>query len=259
MSDAERAPHLKTIGLLGGMSWEASLEYYRLINEGVRAKLRGLHSARSLLYSVDFAEIAAMQNAGQWDTAAEALIDGGQRLERGGAELVVLCSNTMHKLAERLEAALTIPLLHIADPTAAAIKAQGLRRVGLLGTRYTMEEAFYRGRLTHRYGLDVAVPEEAGRELIHALLYQELGRGKPRPKTRAAVVEIIRALAAEHQIEGLILAGTGLGLLIGPADSPVPLFDTTRLHAQAAVEAALAEPAATTRAETPPDETPTLP
>ncbi len=255
MSEAEGAPHLKTIGLLGGMGWEASLEYYRLINDGVRSKLRGLHSARSLLYSVDFAEIAAMQDGGQWDAAAELLIDGGHRLERGGAELLVLCSNTMHKLAERLEAALTVPLLHITDPTAAAIKAQGLRRVGLLGTRYTMEEAFYRGRLTHRYGLDVAVPDEAGRELVHALLYQEVGRGKPRPKARAAVVEIIRGLVAEHQIEGLILAGTGLGLLIGPAESPVPLFDTTKLHAQAAVEAALAGPAT----EAAPDEPPTQP
>ncbi len=239
MSDADALPQTKTIGLLGGMSWESSIEYYRLINEGVRAKRHGLHSARSLMYSVDFAEIEVMQRESRWETAAEVLIDGGQRLERGGADFVVLCTNTMHKLAERLEAALTIPLLHIAEPTAAAIKAQDLRRVGLLGTRFTMEEAFYTGRLTLRHGLDIVVPEAEGRELVHNIIYQELVLGQARPKSRAAVAELIRTMVTERQIEGLILGCTELGLLIGASDSPVPLFDTTRLHAQAAVEAAL--------------------
>ncbi|MCC7359173.1 MAG: aspartate/glutamate racemase family protein [Anaerolineales bacterium] len=231
---------MKTIGLLGGMSWASSSEYYRLINEGVRARRKGFHSARCLLYSVDFAEVEAMQRDGRWEAAAEALLEGGRRLECGGADFVVLCTNTMHKLAERLEAGLAIPLLHIADPTAAAIKAQELRRVGLLGTRFTMEEAFYRGRLTHRYGLDVVVPEAEGRELVHNIIYQELVQGDIRPKSRAAVAGLIQALAAEHQLEGMILGCTELGLLIGPSDSPVPLFDTTRLHAQAAVDLALA-------------------
>ena len=241
MSDPAERPQPKTIGLLGGMSWESSSEYYRLINEGVRAKRKGFHSARSLMYSVDFAEIEAMQRDSRWEAAGDVLLDGGQRLERGGADFVVLCTNTMHKLAERLETGLTIPLLHIAEPTAAAIKAQGLRRVGLLGTRFTMEEAFYRGRLTHRYGLDVVVPEAEGRTLVHDIIYQELVQGQLRPKSRAALADLIRALTAEHQLEGLILGCTELGLLIGPSDSPVPLFDTTRLHAQAAVDLALAE------------------
>lgn len=249
MSDADGLTQHQTIGLLGGMSWESSSEYYRLINEAVRAKRGGLHSARSLLYSVDFAEVEAMQHSGQWDAAAEVLIDGGLRLARGGADFVVLCTNTMHKLAERLEAALPIPLLHIAEPTATAIRAQTLRRVGLLGTRFTMEEAFYTGRLTLRHGLDIVVPEAEGRELVHTIIYQELCLGQARPKSRAAVAELIRTMAADQQIEGLILGCTELGLLIGASDSPVPLFDTTRLHAQAAVELAL-----TPVAETAPDQ-----
>jgi aspartate racemase len=240
MNDPAERPQPKTIGLLGGMSWESSGQYYRLINEAVRAKRKGYHSAECLLYSVDFAEVEAMQRGGQWDAAAEALLEGARRLERGGADLVVLCSNTMHKLAERLEAGLAIPLLHSADPAAAAIKAQGLRRVGLLGTRFTMEEAFYRGRLTHRYGLDVVVPEAEGRDLIHNVIYQELMLGQVRPQSRAAVAGLMQALAAEHQLEGLILGCAELSMLVALSDSPVPVFDTTRLHAQAAVEAALA-------------------
>jgi aspartate racemase len=239
MNDTGPLPRQKTIGLLGGMSWTASSEYYRLINEGVRVKLRGLHSARCLLDSLDFAEIEAMQRNGQWEAAAEALIDGGQRLERGGADFVVLCSNTMHKLAERLEAVLTIPLLHIVEPTVAAIRAQGLRRVGLLGTRFTMEEAFYRGRLTLRYGLDVVVPEAEGRALVDNIIYQELCVGQARPKSRTAVTELIRTFVGEQQLEGLILGCAELGILVGQSDCPVPLFDTMRLHAAAAVEAAL--------------------
>jgi len=243
MNDPDGPTQHKTIGLLGGMSWESSSEYYRLINEGVRAKLGGLHSARSLLYSVDFAEVETMQRTSQWEAAAEVLIDGGQRLARGGADFVVLCTNTMHKLAERLEAALPIPLVHIAEPTATAIRAQNLRRVGLLGTRFTMEEAFYTGRLMLRHGLDIVVPEAEGREMVHNIIYQELCLGQARPKSRAAVAELIRTMTTDKQIEGLILGCTELGLLIGASDSPVPLFDTTRLHAQAAVELAFAPPA----------------
>jgi aspartate racemase len=237
--------HMKIIGLIGGMSWESSIEYYRLINESVRARLGGLHSARSLMVSVDFAEVEAMQRQGRWDEAGELLIAAAQDLARAGAGCVVLCTNTMHKLAGVMQAQIDIPLLHIADPTAAAVKAQGLQRVGLLGTRFTMEEEFYRGRLVDQHGLAVSVPPAAERQTVHDVIYNELCLGEIRPASREALRAIVERLAAEHDIQGVILGCTELCLILKPEDCPVPVFDTTRLHALAAVDFALeAAPAA---------------
>ncbi len=176
---------MKTIGLIGGMSWESSLEYYRMINETVKQRLGGLHSAQCLLFSVDFAEIEQMQMAGQWDQAGQAMAEAAQRLERGGADFVVLCTNTMHKLAGDIEAAVSIPLLHIADPTAGAIQAAGIRRIGLLGTAFTMEQDFYRGRLSEKFGLDVLIPDAAGRADVHRIIYEELVLGIVKDESRA--------------------------------------------------------------------------
>jgi aspartate racemase len=229
---------MKTIGLLGGMSWESSAEYYRLINEGVRERRRGLHSAQSLMYSFDFAQIEALQHAGRWDEATTLLITAARQLERGGADFVILCTNTMHKMAGALEAAITIPLLHIADPTAGAIQAAGLTRVGLLGTAFTMEEPFYRGRLEDKYGLTVLVPDAPDRRLVHRIIYDELCLGITTIASRKQYVRVIRNLA-ERGAEGVILGCTEITLLIKPTDSPLPVFDTTRLHAEAAVDYAL--------------------
>lgn len=229
---------MKTIGLLGGMSWESSAEYYRLINEAVRARLGGLHSAQCLLYSFDFAQIEALQHAGRWDDAATLLIAAAQRLERGGAGFLVLCTNTMHKLADAVQAAITIPLLHIADPTAAQIQAAGLTRVGLLGTAFTMEEPFYKARLADQFGLTVLVPGAHDRRLVHRIIYDELCQGITTMASRKQYVRVIRGLA-EQGAEGVILGCTEITLLIKPADSPLPVFDTTRLHAEAAVDFAL--------------------
>jgi aspartate racemase len=229
---------VKTIGLIGGMSWESSAEYYRLINEAVKRRLGGLHSARILMLSVDFAEIEQLQRAGEWDEAGRHLIDASQGLERGGADFVLLCTNTMHRVAPELEQALAIPLVHIADATAEAIEAAGIATVGLLGTRYTMEQDFYRGRLEDRQGLGVIVPEEPGRTLVHDVIYDELVLGRVEESSRAAFAEIIGALVDEGA-EAVILGCTEIGLLVGEADAPVPLFDTTRIHAERAVELAL--------------------
>ena len=229
---------MKTIGLLGGMSWESSAEYYRIINEAVQARLRGLHSAQCLLYSFDFAQIEALQHGGRWDEATTRLIAAARQVERGGADFLVLCTNTMHKLADAVQAAITIPLLHIADPTATQIRAAGLTRVGLLGTAFTMEEPFYRGRLEARYGLTVLVPDAHDRRLVHRIIYDELCQGITTMASRKQYVRVIRRLA-EQGAEGVILGCTEIGLLIRPADSPLPVFDTTRLHAEAAVGYAL--------------------
>ncbi len=229
---------MKTIGLIGGMSWESSLEYYRAINQAVKARLGGLHSAQSLLYSVDFAEIEALQQQGRWDAAATILIDAAQRLERGGAACVVLCTNTMHKVAEAIQAQIAIPLLHIADPTAEAIRRQGITTIGLLGTRFTMEHDFYKGRLVQNYGLNVLVPAEADREIIHRIIYTELCLGEIKPSSKQAYIAVMERLIAAGA-EGIILGCTEIGLLIQSGDSQVPLFDTTSLHALAAVEYAL--------------------
>ncbi len=229
---------MKTIGLLGGMSWESSLEYYRVINETVKARLGGLHSAKSLMYSVDFHEIEALQRRGDWQAATERMIEAAQAIERGGADFLLICTNTMHKMADEVQARISIPLLHIADPTAERIRAQGLRRVGLLGTRFTMEESFYRGRLVSGHGLEVIVPGEAERETVHRVIYDELCLGIIRPKSREAYNRVIQNLVAQGA-EVVILGCTEIGLLVRQEDSPVPLFDTTRIHAEAAVDYAL--------------------
>ncbi|MFQ6313434.1 aspartate/glutamate racemase family protein [Lysobacter capsici] len=228
----------KTLGLLGGMSWESTLPYYRVINETVRERLGGLHSARLLLYSVDFAEVERLQHAGDWDAAGALLGRAARSLRDGGAELLVICTNTMHKVADAVETASGLPLLHIADPTGAAIRAAGLTKIGLLGTRFTMEQAFYRQRLIERHGLDVIVPDDDGRELVHKVIYEELCLGRIRDESRAAYRRIIAELAARGA-QGVILGCTEIGLLIGPADVEVPLFDTTALHARAAALAAI--------------------
>jgi aspartate racemase len=231
---------MKTIGLIGGMSWESTAEYYKIINEAVRDRLGGLHSARCLLYSVDFAEIEEMQHKGEWAAAGQALAAAGQSLERGGADCLVLCTNTMHKVAADIQSGVHIPLLHIADATAGRVQANNLRRVGLLGTRFTMEEDFYRGRLEQRFGLDVRVPGPQARALVHRVIYDELCLGVVQAASREAYREIIARLA-EDGAEGVILGCTEIGLLVSPADSPLPLFDTTRIHAEAAVDFSLAE------------------
>lgn len=228
----------KTLGLLGGMSWESTLPYYRVINETVRERLGGLHSARLLLYSVDFAEVERLQHAGDWDAAGALLGRAARSLRDGGAELLVICTNTMHKVADAVETASGLPLLHIADPTGAAIRAAGLTKIGLLGTRFTMEQAFYRQRLIERHGLGVIVPDDDGRELVHKVIYEELCLGRIRDESREAYRRIIAELAARGA-QGVILGCTEIGLLIRPADVEVPLFDTTALHARAAALAAI--------------------
>lgn len=229
---------MKTIGLIGGMSWESTANYYRDINERVKQRLGGLHSARILLYSVDFQEIERLQHQGHWDEAGEQLGDIARRLEGAGADVVALCTNTMHKVAPAIEAALRVPFLHIADPTAQAVKQAGIGRIGLLGTRFTMEEDFYRGRLVQRHGLDVIVPDPAERETVHRVIYDELCLGKVEERSRQAYRDIIAHLV-ERGAEGVILGCTEIAMLVSPADSPVPLFDTTQLHAVSAVDFAL--------------------
>jgi len=229
----------KVIGLIGGMSWESSAEYYRLLNQGVRARLGGAHSARILMWSFDFAEVEALQHAGRWDQAAALMADAARRLERGGADLLLICTNTMHLMAEQVQAAVAVPLLHIADPTAGRIQAAGLHRVGLLGTAFTMEQDFYRGRLRDRFGLDVLVPDEADRRVVHRIIYEELVQGQVVPASRQAYRDVMARLAARGA-EAIILGCTEIMLLVGAGDSAVPLFDTTALHAEAAVSLAVA-------------------
>lgn len=230
---------MKTIGLIGGMSWESTAEYYRILNERTRERLGGLHSARCVLYSVDFAEIERLQVQGRWAEAGEVLADAARSLEAAGAELLLICTNTMHKVADSVEAAVSVPLLHLADTTAAAVRAAGLSRVGLLGTAFTMEQEFYRGRLAAG-GLDVLVPDPEGRALVHRVIYEELCLGIVRDESRAAYRRVVEDLVARGA-EGVVLGCTEIELLIGPEDSPVPVFPTARLHAEAAVDAALAD------------------
>jgi len=229
---------MKTIGMIGGMSWESSIEYYRIINEKVKENLGGLHSAKSLMYSVDFAEIEALQHAGRWDEATQAMIEAAKHVESGGADFIVICTNTMHKMADEVEAAIGIPLLHIADATAEAIKSQKLGKIGLLGTKFTMEEDFYRGRLVEKHGLDVLIPGADDREIVHRVIYDELVLGEIKAKSREVYKQIIEKLIAEGA-QGIILGCTEIGLLVKDEDSRVPLFDTTNIHAVAAVEMAL--------------------
>ena len=229
---------MKTIGMIGGMSWESSIEYYRIINETVKEKLGGLHSAVSLMYSVDFAEIEALQHAGRWDEATQTMIEAAQRVEAGGADFVIICTNTMHKMADEVEATINIPLLHIADATAEVIKTRGLRVIGLLGTKFTMEGDFYRGRLVEKHKLDVLIPETQDREVVHRVIYDELVLGQIKSESRVAYKQIIENLIAAGA-QGIILGCTEIGLLVKDEDSRVPLFDTTHIHAVAAVEYAL--------------------
>jgi aspartate racemase len=230
---------MKTIGIIGGMSWESTIPYYRHINVAVKARLGGLHSARIVLVSVDFHDIEVLQREGRWDEAGILLADAARSLEAAGADFVVLATNTMHKVADVITAAVRIPLLHIADPTAEAIKAAGLTTIGLLGTRFTMEQAFYRERLETTHGIEVLVPDEAGRTLVHQVIYDELCLGVIKPASRAAYRAVMQALV-ERGAQALILGCTEISLLVGAEDASVPLFDTTALHAGAAAEAALA-------------------
>ena len=229
---------MKTIGLIGGMSWESSAEYYRIINETIKARKGPLYSAKSLMYTVNFHEVERMQHTGEWEKAGEVLVDAAQRLERGDADCIVLCTNTMHKLANVIEAAVKIPFIHIADATVEKIKEQGMKKIGLLGTGFTMEQDFYKGRLTEKYGLEVIVPEKPDRDTVHRIIYDELCQGKTERSSKAEYVRILQDLANQGA-EGIILGCTEIMLLVGQTDSPVPIFDTTTIHAVAAVDYAL--------------------
>ncbi|MBW4662468.1 MAG: aspartate/glutamate racemase family protein [Drouetiella hepatica Uher 2000/2452] len=224
---------MKTIGLIGGLSWESSLEYYRILNQTVKAKLGGLHSAKVLLYSFDFAEIEALQHQGDWQQASDRMVSAAQSLERGGADLLLICSNTMHKMAEAVQESVAIPLLHIADATAEAIRARDIHTVGLLGTRFTMEQDFYKGRLD-RFGLQVLIPNEMERSIVYNIIYDELCLGQVNPASRQHYRQIMQSLVARGA-EGIILGCTEIMLLVQPGDSAVPLFDTTAIHAEVAV------------------------
>jgi aspartate racemase len=226
---------MKTLGLLGGMSWESSALYYRWINEHVKARLGGLHSAKVVLHSVDFDDIARMQRADDWAGAARVLGDTGAALRAAGAELLMICTNTMHLIADEVEARAGLPLLHIGDPTAAAIRASGIARIGLIGTRFTMERDFYTRRLRDRHGIDALVPGAEDRDLVHRVIYDELCLGQVRDESRAAFRAVIARLV-EAGAQAIILGCTEIAMLIGAADSPVPVFDTTVLHAQAAAD-----------------------
>jgi aspartate racemase len=231
---------MKTIGLIGGMSWESSLEYYRILNETVKAKLGGLHSARCILYSVDFEEIESLQHAGNWQAAARIMIEAGQSLERAGADFVILCTNTMHKLADDIQANIHISFLHIADATADKIKAAGFQKIGLLGTRFTMEHDFYKGRLVDKHGLEVVTPDDSDREVVHRIIYDELCLGIIKQDSREKYIAIMEKMV-QAGVEGIILGCTEIELLVHEGDCPAPLFPTTRIHAIAAVEYALGE------------------
>jgi len=231
---------MKTIGLIGGMSWESSIEYYRIINETMREKLGGLHSAKSVMVSVDFAEIEVLQHRGKWDEATQLLITSARQVEDAGADFILICTNTMHKMAEAIEDNINIPLLHIADATAERIKSDGWDTIGLLGTNFTMEEDFYKGRLAKKFGINVLVPDEEERADVHKVIYDELVLGKINPASKALYEDIMAHLVSKGA-QGIILGCTEIGLLVGDGDCTVPLFDTTRIHAFAAVEKALEE------------------
>lgn len=229
---------MRTIGLLGGMSWQSTVHYYRIVNERVGELLGGSHSAKLVMVSVDFAEVEAMQEIGDWEAATGLMVDAGRSVEAGGGECLVICTNTMHLMADEVQAAIGIPIIHIADATALAVHAAGIKSVALLGTRYTMEQAFYRARLETRHGLSILVPDERGRTIVHAVIYDELVKGIVRDESRSQYLEIIGDLVAEGA-EGVIAGCTEIELLVEPGDVDVPYFPTTRLHAEAAVEWAL--------------------
>jgi len=231
---------MKTIGLIGGMSWESTQGYYRIINEGVKRELGGLHSAQIALYSVDFEPIEQLQHRGDWDGTAEILCRAAQNVAAAGADFLLICTNTMHRVAPQVEAAINIPLLHIADATAEQLLAAGVQTVGLLGTAFTMEQAFYKGRLAEHYGLEVIVPNAEDRALVHRVIYQELCLGQVEAASKAEYLRIIDALV-EQGAEAVILGCTEIGMLVGQSDTAVKLFDTTAIHAEAAVSRALAQ------------------
>jgi aspartate racemase len=231
---------MKTIGMIGGMSWESSIEYYRIINEYTHRKLGRLHNARSLMYTVDFDEIETLQRENRWGEADDILVDAALRLEKGGADFIVICTNTMHKSVPRISTAIRIPILHIADATAKKVKAGGIARIGLLGTRYTMEEDFYKGRLIKDFGLDVLIPNKEERDEVHRIIFEELVLGRIVPASRTRYLEIIDHLV-DRGAQGVILGCTEIGLLVKAEDRQIPIFDTTLIHAQAAVEMALAD------------------
>lgn len=229
---------MKCIGLLGGMSWESTVSYYQALNRGIKARLGGLHSARVLLSSVDFAEIERLQHAGDWPATARLLAEAARNVQAGGADFLLIGTNSMHKVAPEIEAAIDIPLLHIADATAHQLLVDGVKKVGLLGTRFTMEQDFYKERLQTRFGLEVLVPPEAQRERVHRIIYDELCLGQIRELSRAEYLAIIEGLAADGA-EAVILGCTEIALLVGEAKAAVPLYDTTAIHAEAAVTLAL--------------------
>jgi aspartate racemase len=229
---------MKTIGLIGGMSWESTQYYYRQINQGIRQHLGGLHSAQILLHSVDFAPIEALQHAGDWDATAEILSRAARSLEAGGADFFLICTNTMHKVAIKVEKSVKIPLLHIADATARALLADKISRIGLLGTAFTMEQSFYKGRLNQQHGIEVLVPDARDRETVHRIIYQELCLGTVKPASKKTYLQIIERLQ-QQGIEGVILGCTEICMLVEQADTDIKIYDTTAIHAQQAVEFAL--------------------
>jgi len=236
--DEKRGIWMKTIGMIGGMSWESTLEYYRIVNQEVKARLGGLHSAKCLLYSVDFEEIERLQHENRWEEAGEMLGCAAQSLEKGGADFILICTNTMHKVAKEVEESVAIPLLNIADATAEKIIAAGMQKIALLGTRFTMEEDFYKGRLIDAFALDVLVPNEPEMDVIHRVIYGELCLGKIDSDSRQQYIDVIDRLV-EEGAEGVILGCTEIGLLVKQEDTRVPLVDTTEIHARAAVDFAL--------------------
>lgn len=229
---------MKTIGLVGGMSWESTAEYYRIINERVKERVGGFHSAKLVMYSVDFDEVEARQHRGEWQELAALMIDAARRVERAGADMLLICTNTMHLMADDVQKSITIPLLHIVDVTAAAVKARAFKTIGLLGTRFTMEQDFYKGRLRDRHGLDPIIPEEKEREIVHTILYTELCLGEIKEESRRQFQKIIAGLEARGA-QGIILGCTEIPLIVSQKDYRIPLFDTTTLHAEAAVDFAL--------------------
>ncbi|MBO9481002.1 aspartate/glutamate racemase family protein [Salinisphaera sp. G21_0] len=231
---------MKTIGLIGGMSWESTLSYYKGINEGVKTSLGGLHSARVALYSVDFAEIEKLQHQGEWDKTAEILSAAARSVEAGGADFFLICTNTMHKVAEAVEKSVAIPLVHIADATGELLVKDGIKRVGLLGTRFTMEQAFYKNRLSDKFGIEVVIPDEAEREVVHQVIHTELCLGQINNASRNQYLKIISSLHNQGA-EAVILGCTEIALLVQQTQTTIPLYDTTEIHAQKAVKLAISE------------------
>ncbi|MBY8032746.1 aspartate/glutamate racemase family protein [Vibrio fluvialis] len=229
---------MKTIGMIGGMSWESTLSYYKAINEGVKAALGGLNSAQICLYSVNFEPIEKLQHEGKWDETAQLLVQAAKSVEAGGADFLLICTNTMHKVAPEIEAQISIPILHIADATAKQLQQDGIERVGLLGTRFTMEQEFYKGRLQQQFGIDVLIPDAEQRQQVHRVIYEELCLGTIRPESRAQYIEVVEDLH-RRGAQAVILGCTEIALLIQQHDTDVPLYDTTKIHAEQAVQLAL--------------------